>query len=598
MNYRKFQPHNATDGYGNAVVWYVVVFICLMAFWWMMKWELGIDYPSLVGTFVKSAGDVALVLLPYWLLRPRWRWTALILLWFVPILCVGNLAYFRFWNDLIPPASVTMGGNVDGNLMQYGLALLRWSDLLFLLPPCFAWITYKKVKPWLSPSLRPGWKVIAVVLSLIACAAGQAAYFKTSFSWRNAISSRSLREGFIDHFVGGYTGQKQLYEYNGPLYYSVRFIVDAVGVLNSSVELTDAEKHEIADFISRYGGRVSVSVDTLSSDKPTSRQAVDSMNVVYIIVESLNSDMVSRKINDFPVMPVLDSLSRKKGTVVFDNVVSQIKASSSSDGHLLLMTGLLPPEKISYSITYGSGNTFPSLGKMLGNHNKYLLLADEGVCWNEGNTLRNFGLGDPLVIKDRPQYPVDVYGRDGAMFLQAAEMIKGIKEPFFMTLMTISMHIPFKEEAWPLTEDLKSISGMTQQEKDYINICRQTDRCIGEFLKSLPENTVVIIASDHHQNIASEEGNDTRAFFMAVNCGKTARISRTVGQVNLYPATLEILGIYSEYSGLAPSAFDQSVDGTMDSYGNVYGKPSQAALDALANAYRVSDLIIRGDYFK
>ena len=180
MNYRKFHPHKATDGYGNAVVWYVTVFLCLMAFWWMMKWELGIDYPSIIGTFVKSAGDVALVLLPYWLLRPRWRWTAMILLWIIPILCVGNLAYFRFWNDLIPPASVTMGGNIDGNLMQYGMALLKWSDLLFLVPPCLAWLVYKKVKPWLSPSVRPGWKVIAVVLSLIECAAGQGAYFKTS----------------------------------------------------------------------------------------------------------------------------------------------------------------------------------------------------------------------------------------------------------------------------------------------------------------------------------------------------------------------------------------------------------------------------------
>ena len=184
------------------------------------------------------------------------------------------------------------------------------------------------------------------------------------------------------------------------------------------------------------------------------------------------------------------------------------------------------------------------------------------------------------------------------MFKQATEIAKDIKEPFFMTLMTISMHIPFKEEAWPLPDDLKKAEGLTQMEKDYANMCRNTDRWIGTFLKSLPENTIVFIASDHHQDIASSRSADPRAFFMAVNSGRTERISRTVGQANLFPATLDILGADVKYGGLAPSGFDKSVDGTMDSYGNIYGKPSREALDTLKRAYEISDMIIRGDYFQ
>ena len=277
--------------------------------------------------------------------------------------------------------------------------------------------------------------------------------------------------------------------------------------------------------------------------------------------------------------------------------MSQIKASSSSDGHLLLMTGLLPPDKIAYSITFGSKNKFPSLADVLPDHHKYLLLADEGVCWNEGNTLRNFGLGEPLVIKDRPQFPIEELGRDGAMFRQAISLLDTIQKPFFMTLMTISMHIPFKEEAWQLPDWLKSAEGLTQMEKDYANVCNQTDRYIGEFLKSLPDNTLIFIASDHHQTIASDGNADKRAFFMAVNSGRTERISRTVGQANLFPAELDIMGRSTSYRGLVPSAFNTCVDGTLDSYGNVYGNPSDATLDSLRNAYRISDLIIRSDYF-
>lgn len=573
----------------NGIIYWVIVYLCMLADWCLMKRALDIEYVSTLGTIIKAVGDVTLILSPYWLLAPRWRWITIIPVWVITIWSVCNLAYFRFWGDLIPPAAVTMSGNMDGNLMKYGMALLRKQDVFFLIPACVASITLWILKPSKTKPLRPTIKWGLFVGSLVVGTAGQASYFKTTFAWRNAIAERSLKDGLADQFIGGYTGQKQLYLYNGPVYYGVRFAVDALGVMTSTVTLTEKEKHEIGDFLAIYGKS--------SQDPNKTISRIDSMNIVYIIVESLNADMVGKKIEGWEVMPTLDSLSRREGTVVMDNVVSQIKASSSSDGHLLLMTGLLPPDKIAYSITYGSNNRFPSLADALPHHDKYLLLADEGVCWNEGNTLRNFGLGEPLAIKDRPEYPIERFGRDGAMFLQAISMLDNVKQPFFMTLMTISMHIPFTEHAWPLPQHLKSAEGLTLQEKDYANMCHNTDRYIGKFVRKLPENTLVIIASDHHQSIASKDGR-CRAFYMAINSGRTERISRTVGQVNLFPATLDILGSGLIYRGLAPSAFNLAVNGTVDSYGNIYGSPSKETLDTLRQAYRISDLIIRGDYFK
>ncbi len=183
------------------------------------------------------------------------------------------------------------------------------------------------------------------------------------------------------------------------------------------------------------------------------------------------------------------------------------------------------------------------------------------------------------------------------MFRQAADMIKNIRQPFFMTLMTISMHIPFNEGAWSMPEEFAGAEGINQREKNYATVCHYTDRYIGDFLKSLPENTIVFIAADHSQSVAS--GNDTTpaAAFMAINTGHTQRISRTVGQVNLFPATLDILGRNASYGGLAPSAFNPTVNGTRDSYGNIYGNPSKETIDTLDMAYRISDIIIRGDYF-
>ena len=577
------------------MAFYPVAFVCMALQWWLMKCQLDIAYTNAVGTLIKAGGDMALILVPYWILGPRWRWTVLLPVWAYGAWCVCNLAYFRFWGDLIPPAAVTMGGNVDGNLMDYCLSLLRPSDLLYLLIPVCATAAFRLMRVSEARPLSRRLKAAATGLSLLAGLAGQFSYFHTSYQWSSAISRRTVGDGLRDHFLGGYTGQKRLLAYNGIAYYGVRCCVDMVDILTCSVEISAEQRREISDFLGLYGRECGAMPDSA---------AVDSINVVYIIVESLNAEMIGRDIGGLPVMPVLDSLASAPGTVFFDNVVSQIKASSSSDGHLLLMTGLLPPDKMAYSITYGSHNTFPSLADVLPRHHKYLLLADEGVCWNEGNTLRNFGLGDPIVVGDREgSYDVARLGRDGAMFRQAADMIKDARQPFFMTLMTISMHIPFVEEGWEMPTAISGAGGLTDMEKNYANVCHHTDHYISEFMRALPENTLVFIASDHSQGVASSDDSTPPAVFMAVNTSlagtapQTGRISRVVGQVNLFPAALDILGRSAGYGGIAPSAFNPSVVGTRDSYGNVYGKAPEEALDSLDTAFRISDIIIRGDYF-
>lgn len=576
------------------ILFYCLLFIAALAQWMLLKSGFDISYTNFAGTAVKAVGDVALMLAPCWLLSPKWRWTAVAALWAASIWFVANLAYFRFWGDLIPPAAITMGGNVDGNLMEYGASLLRWTDICFLIIPVLATVAYRLLRVRQSPALAWRCRFLLFAASLVVGLAGQAAYLKTTFAWNNAVSPRTLAVEFRDHFFGGYTGQKRLYTYNGPAYYGVRYLFDTVGLLTSSVDLDQSQRSDIDAFIGRYRRQ----------GNPDDQAALDSINVVYIIVESLNAEMLGSRIGGMSVMPVLDSLARIGDTVLFDNVVSQIKASSSSDGHLLLLTGLLPPDKVAYSISYGSVNKFPSLADVMPCHHKYLLLADEGVCWNEGNTLRNFGLGDPLVVGDRSdRYDPAILGRDGAMFRQAADIVKTARQPFFTTLMTISMHIPFKEEGWEMPQGVADAPGLSRMEKDYASVCHHADFYIGEFLRSLPTNTLVFIASDHSQGVASFDDSTLPAVFMALNTHLTAtapqtgRISRTVGQVNLFPAALDILGRDAGYAGLAPSAFNPSVVGSRDAYGNIYGEASKATLDTLDAAFQVSDLIIRGDYF-
>ena len=117
------------------------------------------------------------------------------------------------------------------------------------------------------------------------------------------------------------------------------------------------------------------------------------------------------------------------------------------------------------------------------------------------------------------------------------------------------------------------------------------DRELGRFLSRLGQagildNTVVVIASDHTKNLVSNDDRPTadttdRCLFMALNTGVTARIGRHVGQIVVFPTSLDIMGRLGDarWTGLGRSMF---------------GQPAPEPVGSSAT----TDLIIRGDYFR
>ncbi|MDE6464739.1 MAG: sulfatase-like hydrolase/transferase [Muribaculaceae bacterium] len=318
-----------------------------------------------------------------------------------------------------------------------------------------------------------------------------------------------------------------------------------------------------------------------------------------MIVESLNAEVLGKEVNGLRIAPTLDSLASLPGTVTFDNVICQIDKSGSSDGHLLLLTGLMPPEQVSYCFKFGSTNRFHSLQDAFPRHTKKTMLATTGTFWNEAKVLANFGTGPVSTIKDLDG-DVEEIGRDGVLIQNAIEEMRNLPRPFFLTLMTISMHIPFEEEAWPLLPQLAESDSLNRFERNYYNVTHYFDRYLKQLVDNLPPNTVLFIASDHSQDISRGTDESTRpAVFMAAGCGRSGRISRPVGQVNLYPATLELLGAsFDGYGGVAMSALNPAVRGTLDTKGARRGFMTEAEIDTLKEAKRISDLIIRSNYFK
>lgn len=563
---------------------YAAALLALCAQWWLFKADVGIGYPNAVATAVKCCGDCCLVLLPYFLLPRRWRWSVVLPVWGYGIWCVANVAYFRFWHDLIPPAAVTMGSNINSDLAGYALALVVPADWWFVVIPAIVTAGVIIIKPSGEPGLAGAARLASASVSLLVFLLGQASYFVSHRSWlRDDFGVTSLSGALRDHFLGDRVSSMARYSIDGMVMHFVHFPVDAAAQLSGTVTLDDGEKEEIVRFVSGYalprGGE--------------GRPDIDSMNVVYVIVESLNAGVMDRTVNGLRIAATMDSLAALDGTVLMDNVVSQVKHSNSSDGHLLLLTGLLPPRDMAFCFRFGAVNRFHSLAEAMPGHFKHVYLADNGQFWNEKNVLGNFGLGPVTTNCDTPAGEA----RDERMFRTVAEAIDSMPKPFFLTLVTMSMHIPFKEDGWEQPTQISTAEGLTDNEKNYLTVTHYFDKCLGEFVKCLPDNTILIVASDHSVSLTGDDEYPP-AMFMAVNVGLTERVSRTVGQVNLFPATLELLNLHIDgYGGMAPSALIPCVDGTMDSGGRIYGAPSAAALDTLRTAYRLSDLIIRSDAF-
>lgn len=563
---------------------FTIYAVALLAFcmeWQMFKADVGISYPNFIATAVKCVGDCCLILLPYFLVRPRWRWSIVLPLWAYSIWCLSNLAYFRFWHDLIPPAAITMGSNVNLDLIGYALSLLNPADALYLIIPLCATAFVIVVNPAHDPSLTRKIKLSATGISLFVFLLGQASYFISHRSWlREEFNVTSTSEALKNHFLGDRVSPIARYTIDGAVMHFVHFPIEAIGQILSATDLSADEETEIIEMLSDY---------VFPSD--SAAFDVDTMNVVYVIVESLNADVLNRTVNGLRIAPTLDSLAAKVGTVVMNNVVSQVKLSNSSDGHLLLLTGLLPPEKIAFCFRFGQSNKFHSLADAMPRHFKHVYLADNGQFWNEKNVLQNFGLGDVSANDDSSM------AKDEYLFNSVAEAIDTISHPFFITLVTMSMHMPFRETTWPVPAPISSDKGLSDAEKNYLAMTHYFDRCLGRFVSKLPENTILIVASDHSVSLTGCEIYPP-ALFMAVNVGRTEQISRTVGQVNLFPATLELLNLrISGYGGVAPSALNPCVNGSMDANRNIYGNPSPVAIDSLERAFRLSDLIIRSNAF-
>lgn len=76
-------------------------------------------------------------------------------------------------------------------------------------------------------------------------------------------------------------------------------------------------------------------------------------------------------------------------------------------------------------------------------HDCIAVFSEEGQAWGQYNSYVHFGYSDIFTVSDIHASGLDKgTGPDGAMLRFALQKVKGLKQPFFMQLLTYQMHHP------------------------------------------------------------------------------------------------------------------------------------------------------------
>lgn len=473
-----------------------------------------------------SIANALLLLSPYWLLRRRWRWLVWIPLTLLTVWCLVQMCYCRAYDDLMPWQSMILTDNVNSTLAASTMALLRWQDLLVLIPFILLVIICLIGR---RVNVETG-RIKNFLYTLLACLGiGAVGYINGDSDFENRFFHNFSNKGYFAQ--------------NGLLPYALFNLHD---ICNTHV-VTSEERAMVERFIAEQCPHY--------SDNP--HAAGERHNLVLIIVESLHSWPIGMEVDGREVTPVLNRIVNGDSVIYAPHALFQTSHGHSSDAHFIYNTGLLPLRDAAVAVNFGEG-PFPSLADALDGYDCREIICTPGMNWNQTVTARTYGF-DSLYIRDDLNATGALLRHnnvdDAALTDFAAQLLPRLRQPFFLEMVTMTMHTPYPPEkvrrTWITASDT-----LNAEARGYLNCVNLTDSCIGAFIDNLrnlglAQNTVLAIVSDHTQVYLSRIFGKPDSEFTPHDWGiplivwgadTTLRYEPVIGQVDVYPTLLDVMG--------------------------------------------------------
>lgn len=365
----------------------------------------------------------------------------------------------------------------------------------------------------------------------------------------------------------------------------VRYIREIV-VNTKYKDLSNSERKKIHTLINEKRNQV------LSSNS--------NKNLIFIIVESLLSDVINKKVNNKIITPNLNNLTMEGYTNL--NVQSQVNKGMSADGQFIYFSGILPHSHNQTVVDYAH-NTINGLGTAL-KTKKFItemVVPTSPTVWRQDNACHLYGIdslyshstfiNDPTFKRNfTDEWLNDEQVLDYALYI----FKKNSNKKQFLTVLTSSTHMPYNEDF--KLKKIRLYSSIYQQEYlCYLEKCNYMDACLGKFLKELKnikmfENTTIVIVADHHAHVKYNDyayaSHKTPMIILNSKLKKCVDY-KTIGQLDLYPTILSMFNIKSNYMGIGYSLYENGKDAKKNRYSDKEHK--------LLQYY--SDLILESNYF-
>ena len=470
-----------------------------------------------------SIANALLLLSPYWLLPRRWRWLVWIPLALLTLWCLVQVCYCRAYDDLMPWRSLMLTDNVNSTLAASTLALLRWHDLLLVLP-FFALLFFKKDSWGQASRIKPF--LITLLTSVVLAAVGY------------LDGDTNYERRFLYNF-----SNSTYFARNGLIPYTLFSLHDELRVHT----VTDDERTMARAFLDK-------DCPHYTDNRYCSKQR---RNLVLIIVESLHTWPIGMEVDGREVTPVMNQMVQGDSVVYAPHMLFQTSHGHSSDAHFIYNTGLLPLRDGVVAVRHGDG-PYPSLSSALDGYDCREIICTPGMNWNQTMTARTYGF-DTLYTRVDLEAAGDLRRHDGiddaALTDFAARLLPRLRQPFFLEMVTMTMHAPYEEDKVPPSW-ITASDTLNAEARSYLNCVHLTDSCIGAFIDALhrhgmANSTVVAIVSDHTQIYRNRVvgltdydavPDDWGIPLIILGTDTTLHYEPVIGQVDVFPTLLDVMG--------------------------------------------------------
>ncbi len=313
-------------------------------------------------------------------------------------------------------------------------------------------------------------------------------------------------------------------------------------------------------------GRLRYPIDEPWPGTLTGRAAVPELslakarNIILLQVESLDPWIIDREVRGQPVMPHLQALARESR--VFLNFFAQHSGGGSSDAELAIHLGVLPLATHSglLSADWASVRPLPAL------------VAEHG--WSTAAfhanraTYFNRNIVYPRLAFERFFSEQNFSGRasgwesvDAEFMRQALAFVDGMEEPFFVSLITLQSHGPFRHhQSQPRADPGPETSRL---ERDYLQCMNEVDASIGVLTDWLgrsghKDDTAVVLFGDHLSRARGPEppGPEIIPLMVMSPLLEPGLDSRVGTHLDLGPTVLDLLGLEAPDGWLGTSLLD------------------------------------------